>query len=701
MNEVVMVIQGLASGGIYALVVVGLVLTYRMSRFVNLAHGAMGMFVTYVFWQLAVSWGVPRWLALVVSVCAVAPILGVLVGRVLFRGLLGREESAKVAGAIVVLLLLTQAVQKLWGTRATYLPDLLPTSSFRLGRDYYVGWSQVTIILIGASLAVGMGLVLHRTRLGVQMRAVAESRAQAAAFGINVARTESVGWALATSLASLAGILVSSISTINPETLTLLVITGLAAAACGRLVGMVGAIAGSAIIGIVQSELTRLPGSFVSTWGSIPAAAPFVLLVVAMAVLSVRGKDIGGRAEDDQIGRAQTDQLLRSGTLKLSSALRRRLRAGASIRSGGRMVKLIVIAGCVAGALTGVGFGLRTSTWLFLLTTAVVWSIAFSSMALLNGLGSQVSLCQAEFMGIGALVAARVQVHCTAMTANGSSCAVVHQAWRPWVAMVVAAAVSGAVGMLVAAGTTRVRGIMLAVITMSFGYALDQTIFPSLNISGGDFGFPVQRPAGFTSDIGYWVFCGLVLLLAIAGLRAVGRSGSGRAIHLGEQAPLAATALGIRIPRYRLWVFGLSAAVAGLAGYLYSALVSSFQGLAYNISTSLLLFVILYAVGSRFILSPVLAGAAYVLIPKLLSYWHPLAGDAGVVFPVLALIALGLPGGFLGWWYARGRTAEVARRASSSVAGAVSRFGAAAGGPVPVSAAGRGPAAVSSSAGRS
>src|SRR3569623_347705 len=60
MNELATIIFGLASGGIYALVVVGLVLTYRMSRFVNLAHGAMGMFVTYVFWQFTVEWNIPR-----------------------------------------------------------------------------------------------------------------------------------------------------------------------------------------------------------------------------------------------------------------------------------------------------------------------------------------------------------------------------------------------------------------------------------------------------------------------------------------------------------------------------------------------------------------------------------------------------------------------------------------------------------------
>ena len=81
--------------------------------------------------------------------------------------------------------------------------------------------------------------------------------------------------------------------------------------------------------------------------------------------------------------------------------------------------------------------------------------------------------------------------------------------------------------------------------------------------------------------------------------------------------------------------------------------MTTYQVASYNIEVSLHLIEILYAVGPRFNAAPVLAGAAYVFIPKLLSYWHPLSGDAGLVFPILALIALGLPGGFLGWLFSR------------------------------------------------
>jgi branched-chain amino acid transport system permease protein len=120
-------------------------------------------------------------------------------------------------------------------------------------------------------------------------------------------------------------------------------------------------------------------------------------------------------------------------------------------------------------------------------------------------------------------------------------------------------------------------------------------------------------------------------------------------LRLVEQSPSAAASQGFATGLYKVSVFGVSAGLAGLAGALYASLLQSFQGTNYSSFASLLLFVIIYAVGTRRTMAPAVAGAAYILVPKLLSYWSPLAGYGNLAFALAALATLGLPGGLLGW----------------------------------------------------
>jgi branched-chain amino acid transport system permease protein len=517
-EEIILVLFGLSLGGIYALLVLGLVLTYRMSRFLNLAHGAMGMFVTYVYWQMATDWGWNRWLALALALGVIAPVLGVLVGRLLYRSLLGRDDSAKIAGSVLLVLALTEVAGKVWGSSGGKLPRILPNGSIRVG-DAYFGWDRVTIIAIAAIAAVGVGGLLARTRVGAEMRAVAENRSVAGLFGVDVTRTETLGWALATSLAALAGILISSLSSLNSFQLTFLVISALAAAAVGRLTSIPGAIAGAVILGVAQSEMSRLPADFVRRFGSLPAAAPFLLLVAALVVLVRLGRDVGG-GEVDQTAGQGGQPVLQSGVLRLGSGLRHAAQPRA------RVIQAALFA-AAAAATVGVALlvaGVLNSGWLFLVTTGAIWTIAFASMALLNGLGGQVSLCQASFMGVGALVAAKFQQSCATNPINGrTDCVPLQAGWRVWAAYLLAMVVAGIVGVAVAAGTARVRGVMLAVVTLSFGFFLDQTLFPSRDIAGGEFGFRMQRPAGFAGPTAFWVLCAALAVVSVLEARNLSR----------------------------------------------------------------------------------------------------------------------------------------------------------------------------------
>lgn len=658
-NEFILVLFGVSLGAIYALVVLGLVVTYRMTKFLNLAHGAMGMFVTHLHWQMTVEWGLSPFLALPISILVLAPILGIVVGRFLYRPLLSRSDSAKIAGSVAVLTVLFEVVARVWGGRPGELDRTLPRSSFEVANGAFFGWDRVIIILVALGAAIGLGLLLSRTMFGFSVRAVAENRRMAGMFGVNVDRVEAIGWAVATSLAALAGIFISELGTVQSIQLTFLVIAALAAAAIGRLTSITGAMAGAALLGIVQSEMSRLPVDFVERFGSLPAAAPFLILLGSLFVFRQLGLNVGG-GRVDQTSATRVQVPPQSGSLSLRRVVTGR-RSAAGMAASVRQLVVVAAVAVGAGAIVG---SVVSSTWLFVLTTGAIFTVTFASISMLNGLGGQVSLCQASFMGVGALVAARVQQRCIDSEITGRpECTPLDDWWRVWVGLAIGALVAGAVGFIIASVSARVRGVMLAVTTVSFGFFLDQTLFPSRDYAGGEFGFAMQRPAGFEGPVAFFLLVIAFATVSVWFFRNLSTSGSGRVMRLTEQSPMAAEAFGFRGSQYKTAIFTISAAVAGLAGGLYASLLQSFQGLNYSSLVSLVLFLIAYAVGTGRTFGPVVAAIAFVGVPELLGYAATVEDYGNLVFGVGAFVALSLPGGLLGWLAVR-RKATASRSKS-------------------------------------
>jgi branched-chain amino acid transport system permease protein len=171
----------------------------------------------------------------------------------------------------------------------------------------------------------------------------------------------------------------------------------------------------------------------------------------------------------------------------------------------------------------------------------------------------------------------------------------------------------------------------------------------------------MQRPTGFEGPVAFLVLASVVAAGSIWLVRNLAGSATGRVMRLTEQSPTAASAFGFAAPLYKLAVFATSAAMAGIAGALYGALLESFQGLNYSVLTSLLLFLLAYAVGTRRTFGPVVAALAYTVVPKLLGYVDSVAEYGNLVFALGAMVALGLPGGILGWLSIRRREVADAR----------------------------------------
>src|SRR5262245_20670158 len=233
-------VVGVTLGSIYAVAASGLVVTYTTSGIFNFAQGAMGMFCAFVYWQLKVDWGVPTIPALAISVLVFAPLFGAAIERLLMRRLTTAPLVAKLVVTIGLMVALMGLAGSIWDPNTSRVfPQLFPTTQgFTVG-ETFVPWFRFATIVTGVVLAIVIRLVLHRTRLGVAMRAVVDHRDLAALNGARPGRTSMFAWALGTSMAAIAGIfLAEEITNLSVDTLTLFIVDAFAGVMIGRLLSM-------------------------------------------------------------------------------------------------------------------------------------------------------------------------------------------------------------------------------------------------------------------------------------------------------------------------------------------------------------------------------------------------------------------------------------------------------------------------------
>ncbi len=280
-------IIGLSLGGIFSLAALGIVLIYRTTGVVNFAHGAMGMFSTFVAWQ--VFYGIshpfwPAWLATAVAVVAgllFAAALGLFLDTAVFRWVRSREPVVKAVITIGVLLALQSMASLIWKNNQYHLPIYIApqTWTFMLA-GVPVGANSLLIIGVSIGLAFGLAAFLRHTAFGRSMRAVSDSPASASLWGVPVGRVGAVSWMLGSLIAALAGILITPFINFDTTSLTLLIVDALAAALIGGMVSLPLTVLGGFALGLLETYPT--------IWVQSLGFPRLVALVVIIAVLIVR-----------------------------------------------------------------------------------------------------------------------------------------------------------------------------------------------------------------------------------------------------------------------------------------------------------------------------------------------------------------------------------------------------------------------------
>lgn len=298
------VMAGLATGSIYGLVALGLVLIYRSTDVLNFAQGEMALFVTFVGWSLFLSFLADiNYFLVFFIVVALGGALGAFIERTVIRPV----EGAPVLNAVIVTLGLFVIFRGLtafiWaqgelpkGFPTTPLGSQLETVEDWINHDLW-GFARITqhqfwVIVIAAAVMVALYLLFNHTKLGLAMRATAQNPLASRLMGINVGRMLMLGWALAAMVGAVGGMLVAPILSLDLVTMLRVILFAFAAAVLGGLDSPPGAMVGGVIIGVVQNVASTY--SFGPVFFGPELSLPIALLVLVL-ILLVRPTGIFGR----------------------------------------------------------------------------------------------------------------------------------------------------------------------------------------------------------------------------------------------------------------------------------------------------------------------------------------------------------------------------------------------------------------------
>jgi branched-chain amino acid transport system permease protein len=278
------VASGLATGSIYGLMALSLVIVYNATRTLNFAQGEMMMVSTFVAWT-AYHLGLSLLVSALTAVVAAA-VLAFVCERLIVR----RALAATHWDVLIITLGLSLMLRA--GAGLAWSHDEFPFPSFFRDRPVVMAGVRVAPVslgIIGASVVLMLALyaLFAWTRLGRAMRAVAQNQRAARLMGISVERMSSTAWVLAAVVGAAAGVLVAPVVFLSSK-MGLIVVNGFTAAVLGGFGSMPGAVLGGMVLGLLENLAPLyLPSS-------IRYSVPFIVLI---AILVVRPAGLLGRVE--------------------------------------------------------------------------------------------------------------------------------------------------------------------------------------------------------------------------------------------------------------------------------------------------------------------------------------------------------------------------------------------------------------------
>lgn len=521
------VVIGLATGAVYGLAGVGLVLAYKTSGIFNLAYGAVAALTVFVFYWLHDEHGWPWGLAAAVCVLVIGPAEGLLM-ELLGRALERVGTTLKVV-ATVGLYLIVLGVGELWyGNNEVNFPPFLPTATVPI-LGVNIGWDQITVTIISVLATAILYYFFRYVRMGFAMRGVVDNPDLLSLTGENPIRVRRWAWVISMTFCSMAGLLLAPGLSLNAVIISTLVVYAFGAAALGFFSSLPLTFAGGLLIGVAGSLATKYAVS-VSWLSGLPPAIPFIVLFVVLIATP----------------KARLAERRVVTTLPVRKAWYAPWRVRVTVFAVG-LVLLCLVPNLVGDHL---------AIWASFLADAIL----LLSLGLLVRISGQISLCHLSFAAVGA-------------AAFGHFADSYHLPWL--LALVLATLIALPVGAIVSIPAIRLSGLFLALATLGFGILL-QYLFYSTDLMFGltTAGIPAPRPQvsifglSLASDRGFYYVLLLAAVMSTVVIMAIQRSRMGRLLGALADSPVALETQGATTNVIKVLVFCISAGFASLAGAL-------------------------------------------------------------------------------------------------------------------------------------
>ena len=246
------VLNGLQYGMMLFLMAAGLTLVFGVMGLINLAHGSLYMVGAFAC-AAAAAWTGSFWLGLAASLAAAAG-AGALVEMLVIRRLYPRDHLDQVLATFALILVFSEGTRWLFGSFPMYLtlpPALSGAVTLPGGLQY--PFFRLVIIAVGAAVALGLWLLITRTRLGIRIRAGEADREMIGALGVDIARLYTIVFALGAALAGLAGALVGSIQSVQVGMGEPVLILAFVVIVIGGIGSIKGALIGALLVGMTDT----------------------------------------------------------------------------------------------------------------------------------------------------------------------------------------------------------------------------------------------------------------------------------------------------------------------------------------------------------------------------------------------------------------------------------------------------------------
>ena len=586
-NITTFLVVGIALGGIYAILAGGLVVTYATTGIFNFAHAAIGCFLAFTYWQFSVKWGWPTLVSLVATLGIVAPLIGIGLDRLIMKRLKDASLVVQLMVTVGLMLSFMGITLTIWKpTKARSLPQFFrDTSGVKIG-DVTATWHRIITVAVAIGIAVLLRWLLYRTRLGISMRAVVDSRSLAGLTGAKPSIVSGTSWALGCMTAGLAGILIAPETGLVVDNLALLIVVAAAAAAIAQLKSLPWAIAGGLIIGLAKS-FTGVFLTFNQNWSYAPEAIPAVILFIALLFLP--------------------QARLETGKVRLTKRTERLTKPWEALL--GSAVVFLLVTAWAKGWIPwfGANFGQRSDVWLGRGAGFMVLGVITLSLVPLIGWAGQVSFANFAIAGIGAVLFS----HFGGQHGDPKG-------------ILIVMAVCAIVGVVVALPALRLKGLYLALATMAFAEFTDKVIVRHPNMisptASGTlfeplklFGFRISTDAGERQAFVIFLAAVFSIFLLLFMLMRRGRFAR-RWIALSD-SPAASATIGVNLTVQKVLVFALSGAVAGFAGCMLGLSSGALRVDSFPLFAGLPLVLLLAVQGVRYPIAAFMAVIGLALFP--------------------------------------------------------------------------------------